>query len=158
MKHKFRSLIVIGGLTASTALTPVSLMAQDASESGGLLVSFLEDTLSGDSRAISVQGLEGAFSSQAKIAKLTVSDEDGVWLTVEGAELDWNRLALVRGRFSVNHLKADRIIVERSPKSLPADPDLPTPEATPFSLPELPVALEIGEIAANEILLGEELA
>lgn len=51
MKHKFRSLIVIGGLTASTALTPVSLMAQDASESGGLLVSFLEDTLSGDSRA-----------------------------------------------------------------------------------------------------------
>ena len=86
-----------------------------------------------------------------------MSDEDGVWLTVEGAELV-GRLALVRGRFSVNHLNADRIIVERSPKKLHADPDLPTPEATPFSLPELPVALEIGEIAANEILLGEELA
>lgn len=159
MKHTVRTLVTVTGLTTCTALTPLSAVAQqDASESGGLLVSFLEDTLSGDSRSINVQGLEGAFSSQAKIARLTVSDEDGVWLTVEGAELDWNRLALVRGRFSVNRLKADRIIVERSPKSLPADPDLPTPEATPFSLPDLPVALEIGEIAANEILLGEELA
>jgi len=159
LRHSARIFAAATALAASTALTsPPALAQQDASESGGLLVSFLEDTLSGDNRAISVQGLEGALSSQAKIARLTVSDEDGVWLTVEGAELDWNRLALVRGRFSVNRLKADRIIVERSPKALPADSDLPTPEATPFSLPDLPVALEIGEIAAGEIRLGEALA
>jgi translocation and assembly module TamB len=145
-------------LAAGVSLTPAPVMAQqDASESGGLLVSFLEDTLSNDSRAIRVQGLDGAFSSQARIERLTVSDEDGIWLTVEGAELDWNRLALVRGRFSVNRLKADRIIVERSPKPLPADPELPTPEATPFSLPDLPVSLEISEIAAGEIQLGAAL-
>ncbi len=159
MKHTARTLVFVTGLTASTALVPVAVLAQqDASESGGLLVSFLENTLSDGNRQISVQGLEGAFSSQAKIAKLTVADEDGIWLTVEGAELDWNRLALVQGRFSVNLLKADRIVVERSPKSLPADPDLPKPEATPFSLPDLPVALEINEISAGEVVLGEQLA
>ncbi|TNJ42109.1 hypothetical protein FGE21_12425 [Phaeobacter sp. B1627] len=135
-----------------------SALAQpDASETGGLLVSFLEDTLSDESRQISVQGLEGAFSSQARIARLTVSDEDGVWLTVEGAELDWNRLALVRGRFSVNRLAAERITIERSPKPVPTDPDLPTPEATPFALPELPVSLEIADLSVGEIILGERL-
>ncbi|KUP92417.1 translocation/assembly module TamB domain-containing protein [Tritonibacter horizontis] len=158
MKHNAGTLAFLATLTATTALVPVTTQAQqDASESGGLLVSFLEDTLSSESRQIDVQGLEGAFSSQAKIARLTVSDEDGIWLTVEGAELDWNRLALVRGTFSVNLLKADRIIVERSPKALPTDPELPTPEATPFALPDLPVALEIGEISAGEIVLGQAL-
>ncbi|WP_420005373.1 translocation/assembly module TamB domain-containing protein [Arenibacterium sp. LLYu02] len=157
MTHSARTLALSSILATSTALCPVAGVAQDASESGGLLVSFLEDTLSSDNRAISVQGLEGAFSSQAKIARLTVSDEDGIWLTVEGAELDWNRLALVRGRFSVNHLTAERIIIDRAPKALPTDPELPTPEATPFSLPELPVALEIGEISAKEINLGAAL-
>lgn len=157
MKQSARTLALLSSLATSTALYPAATWAQDASESGGLLVSFLEDTLSSDNRAISVQGLEGAFSSQARIARLTVSDEDGVWLTVEGAELDWNRLALVRGRFSVNHLKAERIVIERQPKALPADPELPTPEATPFALPDLPVALEIGEISAGEIELGAAL-
>lgn len=157
MKQNLQSLIFTCGLATCPVLTPLPTLAQDASESGGLLVSFLEDTLSGDSRTVSVEGLEGAFSSQAKIAKLTVSDAEGIWLTVEGAELDWNRLALVRGRFSVNHLKADRITVARSPEPVPADPELPTPEATPFRLPELPVSIEIGDIAAGEIRLGEAL-
>ncbi len=78
MTHSARTLALTSILATSTALCPVAVTAQDASESGGLLVSFLEDTLSSDNRAISVQGLEGAFSSQAKIARLTVSDEDGV--------------------------------------------------------------------------------
>jgi len=142
---------------AATLISRPTLAQTDASETGGLLVSFLEDTLSDDSRQISVEGLEGAFSSQAKIARLTISDDEGVWLTVEGAELDWNRLALVRGRFSVNRLTAERITIERSPNPVPASPDLPTPEATPFALPDLPVSLEIGEISAGEISLGEEL-
>ena len=58
-----------------------------------------------------MSGLEGAFSSQAKIKKITVADEEGIWLTVEGAVLDWNRLELLRGRFSVNELSAERIEV-----------------------------------------------
>ncbi|NIZ13412.1 hypothetical protein HCZ87_08425, partial [Phaeobacter sp. HF9A] len=158
MTKAARSFFLATTLATSTALTSLPAVAQqDASESGGLLVSFLEDTLSNDSRTIHVEGLEGAFSSQAKIALLTVSDEDGVWLTVKGAELDWNRLALIQGRFSVNHLTADDIIIARQPKPLPADPSLPKPEATPFSLPDLPVSLEIGDISADKVELGAPL-
>ncbi|MGR3762001.1 translocation/assembly module TamB domain-containing protein [Roseobacteraceae bacterium NS-SX3] len=142
----------------AAALTAVPLAAQEAEEdAGGLLVDFLEDTLSGESRHIRVTGLEGALSSRATIEKLTVADEEGVWLTIEGAELDWNRLALLRGRFSVNTLKADSITVARAPGALPQDPDLPAPEAEPFRLPELPVAIEVDELSAGRIELGEDL-
>ncbi|WP_027243315.1 translocation/assembly module TamB domain-containing protein [Leisingera daeponensis] len=141
-------------------LTAAPLAAQDTpkEDAGGLLVDFLEDTLSGDSRYISVSGLQGAFSSEAKIEKITVADEKGIWLTIEGAALDWNRLDLLRGRFSVNELSAERIAVERAPEPLPPDPELPEAAATPFSLPELPVAIELGLIKAQRIELGEALA
>ncbi|QDI74955.1 MULTISPECIES: translocation/assembly module TamB domain-containing protein [Leisingera] len=141
-------------------LAAAPLAAQDTPEedAGGLLVDFLEDTLSGDSRYISVSGLQGAFSSEATIQKITVADEKGIWLTIEGAALDWNRLDLLRGRFSVNELSAERIAVERAPEPLPPDPELPEAAATPFSLPELPVAIELGLIKAERIELGAALA
>lgn len=123
-------------------------------EDGGFLVSFLENTLSGDNQTIKVNGLEGAFSSRATIREIIVSDDEGVWLTVTGAVLDWNRLALVRGRFSVNELTADSIVVARTP--VPTETvDLPTPETTPFALPDLPVSVEIGKLSITRIALAE---
>ncbi|WP_264212670.1 translocation/assembly module TamB domain-containing protein [Leisingera thetidis] len=145
-------------LALGLSVAPVAAQDTAKEDAGGLLVDFLEDTLSGDSRYISVSGLEGAFSSVARISKITVADEDGIWLTIEDAELDWNRLELLRGRFSVNELSAKRIAVERAPKPLPPDPELPEAEATPFTLPELPVAIELGVVKAERIELGEALA
>lgn len=131
--------------------------AQEDDDSGGMLVNLLENTLSGDNRNIKVTGLEGALSARATIEKLTVADDDGIWLTISGAVLDWNRLALIRGRFSVNELSAEEIVVERRPKPSTAV-DLPEPEAQPFALPELPVAVEIGKVATTRLVLGETLA
>ncbi|MCI5097677.1 MAG: translocation/assembly module TamB domain-containing protein [Rhodobacteraceae bacterium] len=141
---------------AGVLLTSGASASED--EPGGLLVGFLEDTLSDETRQIDVQGLDGAFSSRATIQRLTASDEDGVWLTIENAVLDWNRLALLQGRFSVNSLSAERIAIARTPKAAPVDPELPTPEATPFALPDLPVAIELGEIRADTLQLGAALA
>lgn len=138
-------------------LTPLQAQDSDEDDSGGMLVNFLENTLSGDDRQIKVTGLEGALSARATIEQITVSDDQGVWLTVSGAVLDWNRLALVRGRFSVNALSAEEIIVARPPNPSSAPPDLPSPEAQPFQLPELPVAIEIGELRVDRLELGEPL-
>jgi translocation and assembly module TamB len=147
-------------LLASTTLCFVGVMplaAQDSGAEPSYLETFIEDTLSSDSQFISVSGLTGALSSQASIEKITVADGAGVWLELIGAELDWNRLALLRGEFSVNRLTASEINVLRQPQPLPEDPSLPTPEATPFQLPELPVAVEIGEISVARIGLAKEL-
>lgn len=116
------------------------------------LTAFLEDNLSGIGRQVTITGFTGALSSQAAIASMTIADAEGVWLTLNGVVLDWNRAALFRGDVSINALTAEEIIVVRAPVA--EDSGLPSPEASGFSLPELPVSVNIGRIAANRIELG----
>lgn len=150
MKQLLRFLLLALWLAA-----PVT--AQEDDESGGMLSDFLENTLSTNERNIKLHGLTGALSSQAEIEELTVSDPDGIWLRITKAQLDWNRLALLRGRFSVNMLAAETIEVLRKPLPAPVDPELPTPEAAPFQVPELPVSIEIGHLKAGKISLGPDV-
>ncbi|MEQ9692732.1 translocation/assembly module TamB domain-containing protein [Shimia sp. SDUM112013] len=85
---------------------------------------------------------------------MTISDADGVWLTLEDAVLDWNRASILRGDIQVNELRASKILLPRLPKTEPA----PTsPEATPFALPELPVSINIGALEADSLFLGEDI-
>lgn len=118
----------------------------------GVLEKFLEDKLSQAGREVRVEGFEGALSSQATLESLTIADADGPWLTLTGVTLDWSRAALLRGRLEVEALTAREILLPR----LPA-PSTPTPKdtaATPFALPDLPVAVRIGKIEAERIVLG----
>ncbi|SCZ50785.1 autotransporter secretion inner membrane protein TamB [Epibacterium ulvae] len=141
-------------------LAPLPLWAQQrisTEESGGFLVDFLEEQLSGDNRAIRVEGLSGGFSSKAELKRLTIADDKGVWLEIEEATLDWTRSALLRGALSINQLSARRIAVLRAPEPAPVDPELPAPETAPFRLPDLPVSILLNELRAEEIELGESL-
>lgn len=153
---------LVGGGLSTLSLLPLGAqekapLTAEEEEAGGPLVRLLENLLSGDNRNIEVVGLDGALSSRATIERLVVSDDRGVWLEVKEAVLDWNRLALVRGRFSVNDLSAREITVTRRPDP-PANPPPPTLEAKPFALPELPVSVEIAQIGVERIALGNELA
>lgn len=144
-------------LLGSVAFTaPVQLAAQD--EGGDTMIErFLQDTLSGDDQNVRVIGLEGALSSKATIQEITIADDEGVWLTIKGAELDWNRLALLRGRFSVNALTAQEIDIARAPGTTTKETPPPSAETQPFQLPELPVSIEIGELRIDDLSLGEPL-
>ncbi len=122
-----------------------------------MLERFLQDTLSGDDQNVTVKGLQGALSARATIEEITVSDDEGIWLTIKDAELDWNRLALIRGRFSVNALTAQEIDIARAPGTTTKETPSPTAETQPFQLPELPVSIEIGEIRVDDLSLGEPL-
>ena len=64
----------------------------------GFLINLLEHRLSSPTRQIRLSGVTGALSSRARIAKVTISDPGGVWLAIDNVELDWSRLALLRGR------------------------------------------------------------
>lgn len=117
------------------------------------LTAFLEDNLSGAGRQVVVTGFKGALSSKASIEQLTIADADGVWITLKDVVLDWNRSALLGGRVVVNQLTAGEIVLDRMPVA--DEGSLPTPEAGGFSLPELPVSVEISRVAAERIALGE---
>ncbi len=129
-------------------------MAQSTQEEAdkGFIVELLEENLSGDTRNVSIIGFEGALSSEARIEQLTVADSDGIWLTLTDVALQWNRAALFRGAIAVETLSAAEIIVARPP--VPEN-NVPSAEAQPFSLPELPVNIDLGSLDIDRLELGE---
>ncbi len=139
-------------LAAAVALAHPA-QAQDE-DGGGFLERKLEELLSGEGRDVTITGFEGALSSDARLATMSFSDADGIWLRLEDVELVWTRSALFLGRLEVDHLSAGTIDFVRPP--LPAN-ELPSAEAPGFSLPELPVSVEIGEISADRVMLGQAL-
>ncbi|ESW62479.1 MAG: hypothetical protein Q27BPR15_00760 [Rhodobacter sp. CACIA14H1] len=130
-------------------LLPCAAVAQD---DRGYLTALLEDNLSGAGRAVVITGFEGALSSRATIERLTIADDAGVWITLDGVVLDWSRSALLRGVVDVSELSADRIVLERMPET---GEEGPSAEAGSFALPDLPVSVNIGRLAADRIVLGE---
>jgi len=135
---------------------------QEDREGRGYLQSLIEDNLSVAGREVRITGFAGALSSRATLDELTIADDQGVWLELRDVTLDWTRTALLRGRLQVNSLTASEITLSRLPVGeetvKPADA-----EATPFSLPELPVSINIGEVSAETLtlgapILGEEIA
>lgn len=134
---------------------PVAAQQQDE-DSGGFLERLLERNLSAAGRDVQVRGFVGALSSQARMAEMTISDAEGVWLRLSGVTLDWSRAALLRGRVEVNRLVAREIEIARAPQSeTELSPEIA--EATPFALPELPVSVNIGDLAAEIVTLGAPL-
>lgn len=162
-------------LAISLLIIPVAVVAQEetgffgrlfggtddsaASEDdgGGFLERQLEGLLSQAGREVQITGFEGALSSRATMQRLTIADEDGVWLTLNDVVLDWTRSALLRRRIEINELSAAEIVMPRLP--LPGEPavEAPSPEAKGFSLPELPVAIQIGTLDAARVDLGQPI-
>ncbi|WP_112311142.1 translocation/assembly module TamB domain-containing protein [Pseudogemmobacter bohemicus] len=144
-------------VVAFTVLPGTPIHAQDSAEDDrGWLTAMLEDSLSGAGRKVTVTGFAGALSSRATIQKLTIADDDGVWLTIDNAALDWSRTALLSGEVIVNELSATSIVLERIPAG---DPEAVSPEAGTFdfALPDLPVSIDIGKVQADSIVLGESV-
>ncbi len=144
---------------AAALVLPLPALAQDEERDRGFIAGLIEDNLSSPGLQVRIDGFEGALSSAASLETLQVSDREGVWLTLQDVVLDWNRSALLRGRLEVDELSAGLIRVERAP--LPAEGVEALPDAGAsggFSLPDLPVSVEIGALQADRIELGEALA
>ncbi|WP_347138192.1 translocation/assembly module TamB domain-containing protein [Paracoccus sp. SSK6] len=142
-------------------LFPLSVMAQTAAEISrqesddrGFLTRLLERNLSSAGREVVIEGFEGALSSRATFRRITIADGDGVWLTLNDGAIQWTRSALLRGRIEIAEMSAREILLPRLPVS---EAKAPTAEAREFefALPDLPVALNINQIKADRVELGE---
>ncbi|WP_372989643.1 translocation/assembly module TamB domain-containing protein [Sulfitobacter sp.] len=138
-----------------TAMVLVACVANAQEDDKGFLTRTIQNALSGSGRTVSIDGFAGALSSRASFDRMTISDDQGVWLTLEQVELDWNRSALLRGRLEVQGLTAQRLSVPRLP--IAQEAALPDPEAKPFTfptIPDLPVSIDVANFAVDEIILG----
>ncbi|WP_347311722.1 translocation/assembly module TamB domain-containing protein [Defluviimonas sp. SAOS-178_SWC] len=143
-------------LSLLIGLLTFAAQAQDTAETTerdrDFLTAFLEDNLSALGRTVRIDGFAGALSSRATFDQLTIADADGVWLTIRDGAIGWNRTALLSGRVEISEMTAAEIELPRRPSA-----GKPAAEASGFSLPELPVAVQIGSIHANRVVLGEAL-
>ncbi|MEM9584295.1 MAG: translocation/assembly module TamB domain-containing protein [Pseudomonadota bacterium] len=131
-------------------LLPLPAFAQE--EDKGFITNFLEDNLGGEGRRVEIFGFAGALSNRATIERIVISDENGVWLSMEQVGLQWNRSALLRGQVEIEELSAATIDLARLPVA--PDSDVPPAEASGFALPELPVSIRIEALTVTQVTLG----
>ncbi len=136
---------------------PLATPAQEESDTG-FIARQIESALSSVGRDVRISGFRGALSSTATMDSLTIADATGVWLRAENLTMNWNRAALLTRRIDIREISAGSITILRPPV---AEQSALTPEATPFALPQLPVAVNIGSLAVGRLtlaapVLGEE--
>lgn len=130
--------------------------AQTTEDDRDFITGLIEDTINNDDLIVRLINFQGALSSGATADAITIADRDGIWLRLDGLVIDWNRSALLSGQVEIETLSAERIELIRLP--LPSEDDaLPSAEATPFTLPDLPVSVDIGNVSADEVILTEAL-
>ena len=138
-------------LIITLCITASFAHAQDDDDKG-MLTRFLQDSLSGAGRQVDIQGFAGALSSRATIERMTFSDDKGVWFIITDVALDWNRLRVLRGEIDINELSAKTLEIKRAPET---PGQAPSPEASVFNLPDLPVSIDIGKVAIGALILDE---
>ena len=121
----------------------------------GYLTRLLQEGLSERGREVRISGFSGALRSRATFEQLSIEDDEGVWLLVEGAALQWNRSALFQRRIEIGEISAERVTILRAPVGNDTEAELfSMPE---FELPELPLSVQLDQLQIDEVILGEAL-
>ncbi len=100
---------------------------------------------------VRITGLAGRFPDRLHIARLEVHDADGMWMSVDNADLDWSPSALLQRRARVHLLTAEAVTVPRLPKST-------APSTTGSSPAGLPLPIELEKLAIARLNLGQPVA
>jgi translocation and assembly module TamB len=135
------------------ACLPLAAIAQDAGDDRGFLTRLIEDNLSSVGRSVRIEGFAGALLSRATFTRLTIADDQGVWITITDGAIQWNRRALLSGRIEIDEMTVAAVDLPRAPAPEPRGATV----AREFRLPDLPVAVRIGTLRADRVSLGASL-
>ncbi|AUH65124.1 translocation/assembly module TamB domain-containing protein [Paracoccus zhejiangensis] len=144
--------LILLPLSQAWAQDSAAEISEKVEDDKGFITNLLEENLSGAGREVIIDGFRGALSSRATYDQITIADAEGVWLTLKNGAIHWNRAALLRGRIEIAELSAAEILLPRLPS--PGEQQR-TAEAVEFSLPQLPVSINIEQILAERVELGE---
>lgn len=143
-------LLPLGGHAQDSAAE----ISQQVEDDKGFITRFLQEKLSGAGRQVSIDGFQGALSSRATFDRMTIADDQGVWITLENGAMSWSRSALLSRRIQIDELSAEKVILPRLPGTDASGATPPQAEAREFSLPQLPVGVNIDKIAIGRVELG----
>ncbi|KCZ51539.1 translocation/assembly module TamB domain-containing protein [Hyphomonas pacifica] len=103
---------------------------------------------------IEIEGLSGDPLKDMKVARLTLTDEQGVWLEASDLQLAWSPMALISRKLDLNLVSAEKIHVIRKPVLTPETPSSSSSGNWSVSLADL----RIGELRLEEGVAGPKAA
>ncbi|MGY4477170.1 translocation/assembly module TamB domain-containing protein [Bradyrhizobium sp. USDA 3364] len=115
------------------------------------LASLVSRTLSTPATQVHIGAVDGVLSSDATVRDVSITDKDGVWLTLDKARLVWRRSALLLGRLEIDRLEIGTLGIKRKP--LPSDQ--PAAESDQPILPDLPVKVQVKAFDLRALTLGQ---
>ena len=147
-------LIALAACLVAPVLGLVALRLALDSDTGRARLSAIVQSASGG--AVAIEGLAGDPLDRLRVATLRLSDDRGVWLEIDDAELAWSPRALLQRRLVLDEIRARRVAVARMPVARPA--------AAPADAPALPegvgivvTALAIARLDIDPALAGAPL-
>ena len=149
-----------GVLVALVIVTIVGFVIFIRSESGaGWIATTVEKGVSSPGLRLKIAGLGGALPFDMHAKRIQLLDQEGVWLEIDNAAFDLDPWALLRGTARIGNIAADRIQALRQPVAQPVETKKQQPVTSDsFSLPNLPVAVEVDRLAIGRIEIAEALA
>lgn len=112
----FVSGIVVAALLALTIVLAVGGRMYLVSDSGReLITSFVAGKKISRYGRINVEGLKGDLFDDFSLERVTVTDQNGVWLEATNVRVDWSYWPLLMRRFHASEISADQIRVIRRP-------------------------------------------
>ena len=105
---------------------------------------------------VGIQGLGGRFPDALTVARITVNDSHGTWLSIDRLVLDWSPLRLLTGTVHVELARADLIDAARLP--VPAPNAKPAPPKRPGEKSGLHLGILIDRLRVDRLAVGAPVA
>jgi len=99
---------------------------------------------------INVEGLSGDLFDDFTLARVTVTDEEGVWLEARNVRVDWDYWPLITRRFHATDISAETIRLLRRPTLDPPDGKPPQPMPLGFDIDRFSANIELTEGFSKE--------
>jgi|GEM_PF-3187782 len=120
------------------------------------IAGWLASATHGSTAEIKIGQIDGTLPFDVTLRDLSIADNQGEWFRGDRIHLAWSPLALLSRQAKVDVLEADTLTLLRTPApSAPA----PKPAANePFSLPHLPVTIDLEKLTIAHLSLPKALA
>lgn len=153
---RWRRLVgILGGIVAVIIIL-VSMVALYLNTDTGQkqLVRWINNELAEADGGIKIGPIEGSVFSEFTLSTFVITDQDGDWLEIENAQINWSPLKLLSRRISISNLNVDNIIFHRLPhRSSQGQLE----DANSFVLPTLPIDIEISSLNVAKLTTKETI-
>lgn len=123
------------------------------------LVRLAGDLASSPGFTLSIGGLEGEGPSDFALTDIALGDDrPEPWLTLDHVRIAWHPLALLSHRLDIAALDMGRLRIARLPAGEAGAPEPDAAADAPFSWPQLPVEISLGEARLDRLDLAAPVA